>query len=643
MNELFKDMGPTLYELGQPGAPAVPPTPAYCVDVPAGYEYVFDRPADSDPRFLTDYSKSRRDALGNIVHGAYADLTAGAYDMSGGGTTGGSSKPVYKKVCYPRQPGSPARPGVPPTVQRTFNLGWNAGARSVASVTGDAHATFVVPLATVGAMVGFAGAADDPMGLPVISHGIEASRGVAYVVENNRRVAELGAYEPGDTFYIERSGGAMHYRVGESYDDPRHAISRPSTPTGAVWLGALLYSGSDNIHSPTLAAGRLHVPWGTGDGEMAPMLGIGGNVAYAFGTGALARMTGEGHSVNTGVGAARMARMEGTGGAGRFAFGAGAMQPITGYGQAGLAAPRYGVGIGYLTPMTSAGRLLVGNTMNGEAAMLPMHGVGADRPYGAGGGDMAPLAGRGQGLEGPSRARMWAVAGVFDAAETAVRWHVVMGESLRQQGTITVALLQTARLVSEARQDTPWFTSQELHVLMQEVVRQLDIQTAALYDVSDGTPRPIDLSEVWAVNTETGASSSYRDFGFTSFARLGNQVLGVRPDGVYTLEGATDAGHPIRAAVSFGQLDFGATVFKQVPNVYVGTSTTGALFLKVSTPQGEWVYKARRHDPVMRQQRFDLGRGLRANYYEFELYNSDGGDFELDTVEFRAALNDRRI
>ena len=46
---------------------------------------------------------------------------------------------------------------------------------------------------------------------------------------------------------------------------------------------------------------------------------------------------------------------------------------------------------------------------------------------------------------------------------------------------------------------------------------------------------------------------------------------------------------------------------------------------------------------ISKTQRYDLGKGLKANYYEFELFNQNGCDFELDSVEFLALPSGRRI
>ena len=76
---------------------------------------------------------------------------------------------------------------------------------------------------------------------------------------------------------------------------------------------------------------------------------------------------------------------------------------------------------------------------------------------------------------------------------------------------------------------------------------------------------------------------------------------------------------------------------------YTGASSTGRLFLKITAEGAEHIYAARAASPELQQQRFDVGRGLKANYFTFELFNRDGDDFEIDSVTFVAAEFKRRI
>lgn len=147
----------------------------------------------------------------------------------------------------------------------------------------------------------------------------------------------------------------------------------------------------------------------------------------------------------------------------------------------------------------------------------------------------------------------------------------------------------------------------------------------------------------WVVNTQTRASSRYENYTFNSFALIDGRYYGCRSDGIYELDGETDAGQPVQAMVSFGKQDFGTSALKRVTNLYVGTSSGGKLFVKVLAEGEEYLYQARDGSEELQVQRFDLGRGLRANYLEFELYNTDGDDFELASVEFAAVPLSRRI
>jgi hypothetical protein len=151
-------------------------------------------------------------------------------------------------------------------------------------------------------------------------------------------------------------------------------------------------------------------------------------------------------------------------------------------------------------------------------------------------------------------------------------------------------------------------------------------------------------AETWVVNAETGASSSYSSYAFNSFGTVSGQLYGARSDGLYLMEGDTDAALPIRAYLAFGATDFNTEKLKRMEYATLGVSSSGTMFLKVKIRGGEeYTYSARRSDDYMAVQRIDLGRGIRASYLNFELYNSDGCDFELNTVSFHAAELARRI
>ena len=167
-----------------------------------------------------------------------------------------------------------------------------------------------------------------------------------------------------------------------------------------------------------------------------------------------------------------------------------------------------------------------------------------------------------------------------------------------------------------------------------------DRVTTAVFRIVDGGFR--DDGVAWVVNAESSASTRYDTYGFNSFARIGGKHYGARQDGVYLLEGTSDAGNPITSGVSLGKQDFGTQALKHMDAVYAGVSSTGTLFLKVGDGKNSYTYKARRKDDHMRTQRFDIGRGLRANYFDLQL-TSTADAFELDSVTFHVLPSSRRI
>ena len=166
----------------------------------------------------------------------------------------------------------------------------------------------------------------------------------------------------------------------------------------------------------------------------------------------------------------------------------------------------------------------------------------------------------------------------------------------------------------------------------------------AAYQSIDGDSDEVGGDQTWVVNAETSASSVYEGFAFNSYAVIGGQLYGARSDGLYLLEGDDDDGVPIRASMSFGSTSFGTAMLKRMESAYIGVSSAGTMYLKVILKDGEnYTYAARRSDGFQAQQRFDVGRGIRASHLTFELYNSDGCDFELNTVTFVAAELTRKV
>jgi hypothetical protein len=209
---------------------------------------------------------------------------------------------------------------------------------------------------------------------------------------------------------------------------------------------------------------------------------------------------------------------------------------------------------------------------------------------------------------------------------------VLMNTAGSMATTIAAAMIAKASLNSSGAASTS--------VVLSSIIAELMRTSAA---VGSDIPLSEQPNEVWVVNLANNATSTFENYPFNSFGVLGGRAFGLKGDGLYLLEGSTDDGQPIRASVSYGQQDFGSKTMKNMARAYVGASSAGKLLLRVTADGITYTYEARDFSTTAAQQRFDVGRGLQANYFTFELVNQDGADFEIDGVSFFAAEFKRRI
>jgi hypothetical protein len=145
----------------------------------------------------------------------------------------------------------------------------------------------------------------------------------------------------------------------------------------------------------------------------------------------------------------------------------------------------------------------------------------------------------------------------------------------------------------------------------------------------------------WAINTRTGATTTYTQFPYTSFARRGNRYLATAQDGLYTLDGDTDNGTNIIAEIESGFLQFAESRFTSFKAIYLGMHGSGDMFLRLETGDGkQYTYQVVAQN--METTKVRVGKGLRARYFSFALV-STGQDFDLDTVEFLPIGAQRRV
>lgn len=160
-----------------------------------------------------------------------------------------------------------------------------------------------------------------------------------------------------------------------------------------------------------------------------------------------------------------------------------------------------------------------------------------------------------------------------------------------------------------------------------------------------GDVRPQHVTALVA-NTVTAALSEYDDFDFTSFCEYKGAYYAAGPSGLYRIElGDTDAGVPIDASFSTGDLDFDSEMQKRISDFYMGLRTKGDLTLNIATDEGDPVEYTLAPYAVetLKQRRVITAKGARGKYWRFEVANTDGCDFEVDTMNVAVVPGARRI
>lgn len=146
------------------------------------------------------------------------------------------------------------------------------------------------------------------------------------------------------------------------------------------------------------------------------------------------------------------------------------------------------------------------------------------------------------------------------------------------------------------------------------------------------------------MHTERGALSQYVNYPFNSFCVVDGVYLGASEDGLFALTGDTDDGAIIEASARLGITDFGTSHHKRIERVYVGLRTDGRMVLRVVTDDTKTrdYLVQRAPSEALHGAQVNLGRGLEARYWQFELRNQDGCDFSADMLEMKPIKLRRR-
>lgn len=527
---------------------------------------------------------------------------------------------TYKTVWQPEQPAISPSPYIAPTPAQAvydFNIGWNGGARSIPAFEGPGEFEFRVPPSAAGVVAGLA-SQDVDADIKYLSHAVYINGPIGYAMTHGIPGQVLGANQSDTTWALRRNGSGV---VTVLRNDVT-VFTFNTTSAGPVFLDTSLYVSGDYVYDPKLTA--------ICDGAALLRLeAVGSEDGYSFGAAAL------GPLIVSGMGPVQPLMLPGIHAFGSdhlYLFAAIEFPGLVAYGESGYAVPEHAVGGAWMQGLAMTGHMLTGEVASGGASIW-LDAIGADYDYAFGSAGLGTLSVFAQG-DIADEVTMSDLAAYIDTVYTSPTEVIAYLLSQAQASlTMQVQSVLTAEIDTRAQAT--------------DVLQAIGELFAEIWARAVGTtplPDPAAESFAWAATEEGGLVTRYSGYNFQSFAEIGGRYYGCRSDGVFLLEGATDDGVPINVELSLGGTDFGDSELKHLPNVYVGCrATDGRLFLKVETRQGEFTYEARRTSDRMETQRFDLGRGLRDNWFEFTLATEDAADFELDNIDFKPVTSKRRI
>lgn len=301
--------------------------------------------------------------------------------------------------------------------------------------------------------------------------------------------------------------------------------------------------------------------------------------------------------------------------------------------EGGMTTPSFSSSTGLILTLTGGGTGLTGTIGQVDGAISPLRGLASEGPYGESAVTLPTLSAF--GFEEGEVTSFFPVA-TSDVRFTVLRSVVAVGFNVRSEPEVFFSVSAIA-----SAEHLKFITESDVDFAVTSAL------TAAFsaHSTSGAWFRSItdEVVETWVINADTGAVSRYEGYEFNSFAKIGQGYYGMKEDGLYLLDkGDGVVESDVFAAVSLGKQTFGTSARKRISNVYVSGRSETRMQLRVLAGDEEYVYAARASAENMQTQRIDTGKGLVANYLEFDLIN-EGGEFEVDSIEFAVTPTSRRI
>ena len=565
------------------------------------------------------------------------------------------SNVTYRYVCQEvtytvRYPEVKAIPTIPSELVSDYRLGWNSNTIARNSVQRGGGVRFSLPRSVVGVSLGLTRHHRES-GVNHIAFGFSFSRGIASVFESGNQILSLGSYQDSDRFEVVRYAGQIWYRKNGEL------VHQRENTDDTLEVSVSMYSGDDSVANPEMvytasSSTALHPLRGFSRGlsrtsecpaldtttpaTLQALCGLSWGSApsatrvYAN----LPFLKGRSHPGTRSHTSLPLFR--GLASEGSYSRSHGALQALTGYsGEEGLL-PDYCISDGMLPGIISASVMNTGQIANANAQLQPLRGLSSEGDYSRSNARL-PVRFRSTSFALHESEIFNAI--VISMGRTSLELldktyiAVVMHSESQAMSVFSFDLHLFVEMFGEAQAGSLMSASHTMQVLL--------MSATAANPVMDVKGQE-DL-QVWVANLKNAAFSRYDGFEFNSYAKVEGKYYGAKADGIYLLEGDTDSGRAIDASVRLGRTAFGSSVNKSLPGCYLGVASSGKMYMKVTANGKTYTYAARASSSDMQTQRVDMGRGLRATHYEFEVANKNGDQFELENVEFIAVPLTRRV
>ena len=630
----------------------------------------FNNPVDTAIRFIDPET----DQLISIWHGMDSVFTGTMWDveyyLDGRPVKPGEVIATWGTVVeeiwtyHPAQPAVASvayRPATPTVIEMSYNAGWNSYAVSIGKVADGQFVEYDIPSGNSGVFVGLGPSSLYGQPLANFDYGVLADVHGVKVFERGKTVRSLtNNINTRYTVRIHRRGGRVTYSVmNGSAIVATYESAKPVSGSMTMIAHGYMYRGGDIIADAEILSTpvKLMPPGFKATLSGAAKLNVFNADAYLRGEATMtvafngAKLKGNSYlyedtSVRTGRIRGFLPPLTALFADSSFSGAINStLPPMQGrLAEEYVPARRQTIDL-TLPPLSFSGFMSRSRSGSIEGTIPPVMMKGGTFPYGEIFGSLAPLQAMFYEDPMPGWGFLFSSVGASAPLDGHVDYVFVFNSSWTMADTYSVSRELAATVLEglEASGSFDVIGSFSVELLNNIVYNEF---AAATKIKAGGVEVPgVDPdAQVWVVNTDTGATVQYDDYGFNSFFERDGEYFGVAEDGIYKLSGTTDAGLPINSLIDFGRSTFGTPQRKRLMNFYAAVISPQRMILRVEADGQTYTYDARSSSSTaLKHHRFDLGRGLAGTHWRIEVLNRAGCDFDIESLEFEPVVLSRKI